>query len=215
METPGGQRDLDDAGTDSWVTRLSAPGSLRTAAESDLHAMLVRVARHEVGRRASAHGFSRQELDDVAHQSAADAMVAILAKLDTFRGDSRFTTWAYRFVVLEVSSALGRRYWRTTPTTVLDAEEWEGLPDRFGVLPEQRAEYAELMAAVREAVEEHLTEHQRRVFVAIVVTGVPLDALVAQLGVSRNTIYKVIFDARCKIRDHLAASGHRTDRSLS
>jgi RNA polymerase sigma-70 factor (ECF subfamily) len=76
---------------------------------------------------------SGRELDDLAHQAAADAMLAILAKLGSFRGESRFTTWAYRFVVLEVSSKLGRHYWRRHPAEHLEAEDWDRLPDRLGV----------------------------------------------------------------------------------
>jgi RNA polymerase sigma-70 factor (ECF subfamily) len=133
-------------------------------------------------------------------------MVAILAKLPTFRGESRFTTWAYRFVILEVSTKLGRHHWRNNPAVWLQDEEWERLPDRFGFGPADRAEAAELLAAIRQAVDETLTVHQRRMFVAVVVNGVPLDALVARLGVNRNAIYKAVFDARRKIRAFLVAN---------
>ncbi len=134
-------------------------------------------------------------------------MVAILAKLADFRGESRFLTWVYKFVILEVSSKLGRHYWRDPPA-VLDAEQWERLPDRLGVAPEQHAVAAGLLAEVRRVVDEELTAHQRRVFVAIVVDGIPLDALSARLGLPRNAIYKVIFDARRKIRGELVAKGY-------
>ena len=147
------------------------------------------------------------ELDDVAHQAADDAMLAILAKLGDFRGESRFTTWAYRFVILEVSNKLGRHYWRNPPVP-LDAGQWERLPGRLGIDPQQHAESAALLAEVRRAVEDELTGHQRRVFVAIVVDGIPLDALAVRLGLERNAVYKVMFDARRKIRRALVANGY-------
>ena len=134
-------------------------------------------------------------------------MVAILAKLASFRGESRFMTWAYRFVILEVSSKLGRHFWRNPPVA-LDAGQWERLPDRFGIDPEGHTEAVGILAEVRRVVEDELTSHQRRIFVAIVVDGVPLDALVAKLGLKRNAIYKVIFDARRKIRHALVAKGY-------
>jgi len=140
-------------------------------------------------------------------------MLAILAKLGGFRGESRFTTWAYRFVILEVSSKLGRHYWRNPPA-VLDAGQWERLPDRLGIDPARHAESASILAEVRRAVDEELTEHQRRVFVAIVVDGVPLDALAARLGLERNAIYKVIFEARRKIRRALVANGYLEEPGL-
>jgi RNA polymerase sigma-70 factor (ECF subfamily) len=140
-------------------------------------------------------------------------MLAILAKLAEFRGESRFTTWAYRFVILEVSSKLGRHYWRN-PTVALDAGQWERLPDRLGIDPQQHAESVGLLAEVRRVVDGELTAHQRRIFVAVVVDGIPLDALAAKLGLQRNAIYKVIFDARRKIRRALVANGYLEDAGL-
>ncbi|MGH3249162.1 MAG: RNA polymerase sigma factor, partial [Trebonia sp.] len=158
-----------DAESAAWVRRLSrAAAGERQAAERELHARLVRIALAEVRRRAASTPVTGQELDDVAHQAAGDAMLAILAKLGDFRGESRFTTWAYRFVILEVSSKLGRHYWRNPPTA-LDAGQWERLPDRLGIDPARHAESAGLLAEVRRVVDEELTTHQRRVFTAIVV----------------------------------------------
>ena len=198
--------DLDEESA-GWLRRLGADGGERRAAERELHARLVRIALAEVRRRSASTPVTGQELEDVAYQSAADAMLAILAKLGDFRGESRFTTWAYRFVILEVSSKLGRHYWRNPPVA-LDAGQWERLPDRLGIDPERHAQSAGILAEVRRVVDEELTSHQRQVFVAIVVDGIPLDALAAELGLRRNAIYKVIFDARRKIRRALVANGY-------
>lgn len=189
-----------------WLTELSASGSRRLAAQRELHELLLRVARHELHRRAPRTLITGPEADDLAHQAAADAMFAILTKLRTFRGESRFVTWAYRFVILEVSTKLGRHHWRNPGVSLTD-EQWDRLPDRFGIGPADEADAAALLAAIRRAVEETLTDHQRRMFVAVVVDGVPLDALVAKLGVNRNAIYKAVFDARRKIRAFLVANG--------
>jgi RNA polymerase sigma-70 factor, ECF subfamily len=207
------ERELDAASAD-WLRRLSAGEvALRQEAERELHARLVRIALAEVNRRSGSTPVSGQELTDVAHQAADDAMLAILAKLDGFRGESRFTTWAYRFVILEVSSKLGRHYWRDPPVA-LDAGQWERLPDRLGIDPARHAETAGILAEVRRVIDDELTAHQRRVFVAIVVDGIPLDALAAKLGLRRNAIYKVIFDARRKIRTALVANGYLEDPVL-
>ncbi len=199
-------RELDDESS-AWLRRLGGDGRDRAAAERDLHRQLVRIALAEVRRRQPGTTVAGPELDDIAYQAAADAMLAILAKLGDFRGESRFTTWAYRFVILEVSSKLGRHYWRRPPVA-LDAAQWERLPDRFGLDPERHAEAAAVLAEVRRVVEEEMTDHQRRVFTAIVVDGIPLDALAAKLGLRRNALYKVVFDARRKIRRALAANGY-------
>jgi RNA polymerase sigma-70 factor (ECF subfamily) len=203
----GAGRSGPDDETAQWLLALGSAGPVRERALARLHGLLLRIARAELGRRAWRHPITGPELDDLAHQAADDALLAVTAKLGQFRGESRFTTWAYKFVVLEVSSKLGRHFWQR-PAVVFDTADWDRLPDRFGISPAEHAEQQDLAAALRRAVEEELTERQRRVFVAIVVTGVPLDALVAQLGSSRNAIYKTMFDARRKLRAALAAKGY-------
>jgi len=175
-----------------------------------LHELLVRIARGEVRRRAPRLQITGPELDDLAYQAAADALLAITAKLGQFRGESRFTTWAYKFVIFEVSAKIGRHFWRN-PAVPLDAGDWDRLPDRFGFDPAREAEWRDLLAALRRAVDQELTPRQRQVFVAIVLHGVPLDTLVLELDSSRNAIYKTLSGARRKLRAALAANGHMGD----
>lgn len=134
-----------------------------------LHEMLVRAALREVRRRVTLSAGGWLELADVAHQAASDEMLGILA------------SWSRSF------PGGGRRYCRHSDVT-LDCEEWNGCRTRLGLDPHAHAESAELVAAVRRAVDGALTTNQRRVFVAIVVDGVQLEALVARLGVSRNAL---------------------------
>ncbi len=210
VSVPAGSAAADrapEAETAEWLARLQGSGTERDAALAELHAVLLRVARAELRRRSGPLRIADPELDDLAHQAAADALLAITRKLADFRGESRFTTWAYKFVILEVSSKLGRHFWRS-PGVPLDAEDWDRLPDRFGVDPAHAAESRDLVAALRRAVDEELTPRQRQVFVAIVITGIPLDALAAELNSSRNAIYKTMSDARRKLRAVLVANGY-------
>jgi RNA polymerase sigma-70 factor (ECF subfamily) len=199
-----------DEVTRQWLIVLSADSPTRDEGIADLHTMLLRVARAELRRRGDRLRITGSEVDDLAHQCAADALLAILTKLGQFRGESRFTTWAYTFVILEVSTKLGRHFWRT-PTVVLQSADWERLPERFGLDPVQHSEAADIARTLRQAVERDLTPHQRRVFEAIVLHGVPLEALVVELGSSRNAVYKTMFDARGKLRAALAANGYLND----
>ena len=194
----------------AWLADLAGTGPRQEAALARLHAMLVRVARREAARRAPRLQLAGPELDDLADQAAADALLAITRKLGQFQGESRFTTWAYKFVILEVSAKVGRHFWRR-PGVRMDAEDWDRLPASFGFDPAQEAEWRDLLAALRRAVDEELTARQRRVFVALVLGGVPLDALVIELASSRNAIYKTMFDARRKLRAALAANGYLSD----
>jgi RNA polymerase sigma-70 factor (ECF subfamily) len=201
-----------DAESAAWCASLTGEPAERDDALSRLHALLLRAARAELSRRAPRAGIAGPEVDDLAHQAADDAVVSILRRLPEFRGDSRFTTWAYKFAILEVSSKLGRHFWSGRGDVALDADQWERLPARFGLTPESAAEAGELFTAVRVAVETSLTERQRDIFVALVLHGTPLDALVLELGADRNTIYKVMFDARRKIRASLVTNGYLDER---
>jgi RNA polymerase sigma-70 factor, ECF subfamily len=197
-----------DPDTATWVADLSAGGPATEAALRRLHPVLLRVARSELHRRNDRIRLRGPELDDLAHQAADDALLGIIAKLGTFRAESRFTTWAFAFVIHEVSSKIGRHFWRRPPVA-LDADEaWTRLPDRFHATPDEHAEFAELLHALRRAVDDQLTHRQREVFVAIAVQGIPLDALVERMGTNRNALYKAVFDARRKLRAALVAGGY-------
>jgi RNA polymerase sigma-70 factor (ECF subfamily) len=134
-------------------------------------------------------------------------MMKILARIDAFQGLSRFTTWAYKFVIFEVSSKVARHAWQHHPPS---AEEpiWERLPDTLTPKPSDQAERREQLAALVKAVEEDLTPRQREVFVAIALNDVAIDVLALQLDSNRNAIYKNLFDARRRLRASLAAAGH-------
>jgi len=196
-----------DAESAEWLRLLGGAGPEREAALARLHELLVRIARREVGRRGSRLRITGPELDDLAYQAAADALLAITGKIEQFRGESRFTTWACKFVIFEVSAKIGRHFWRH-PAVQLDAEDWDRLPGRFGFDPAQEAEWRDLLAALRRAVNQELTPRQRDVFVAIVLNDVPLDALVLELASNRDAIYKMLFDARRKLRTALDANGY-------
>lgn len=199
-----------DADTADWLAGLRSADSER--AEARLHGLLLRVARAEVAHRAARLRLAGPELDDIAHQAADDAMLSILRKLDTFRGESRFTTWAYKFAIFEVSGKVTRHFWARADESI-ETEQWERLPDRFGFTPEAAVESADLLRALRRAIEDELTPRQRDTFVAAVVDGVPLDVLVERLHTNRNAIYQTVFDARRKIRASLVAGGY-VDESM-
>jgi RNA polymerase sigma-70 factor (ECF subfamily) len=201
-----------DADSATWVRSLTGPAEQREDGLARLHEMLLRIARRELQRRSGRLRIAGPELDDLAYQAAADALLAIMAKVGQFRGESRFTTWAYKFVIFEVSAKAGRHFWANPPVP-MDAEDWDQLPDRFGLDPAHEAERRELAGAVLRAVDEQLTPRQRQVFVAIVLNGVPLDALAVRLGSTRNAIYKTMFDARRKLRAALAADGYLDDQT--
>src|SRR5579884_1376109 len=126
---PVGQASGSTQAPDALLVRLRGSGTGRERAVGELHALLVRAARFELSRRRAAASHVRgEELDDLAMQAADDALVAVLAKLDTYRGASRFTTWAYKFALLEAGVKVRRRAWQEREV-VLPSEAWPGFVD--------------------------------------------------------------------------------------
>ena len=195
-----------DAESKAWVDRLGSDSRDRDTAIADLHALLLKGARFEVNRRRAAFPQLRgDDHDDLAHQSADDALLAVLGKLDEFRGDSRFTTWAYKFALFEAGTKVRRRAWQGREVP-LEPESWALIADGDST-PHQDAETGELLAALRDAIEDDLTPHQREVFVAATLNEVPIDVLAERLNATRGALYKTIHDARGKLRAALAARG--------
>jgi RNA polymerase sigma-70 factor (ECF subfamily) len=188
-----------------WVEALSTPGRARDDAVERLHALLLRASRFEVARRRRALGYVRDNLEDVATQAADDALMAIMAKLDTYRGESRFTTWAYKFAVLEAGTKVRRRAWQEREVP-LEEEGWSRLPDRRAA-PAGDLETVELLGAVRDAIADALTPHQRAVLVAVTLNDVPIDVLAERLATTRGALYKTLHDARKSLRARLAEQG--------
>ena len=195
------RRSHDVRVTYPWVENLSSEGPVRREAVERLHDLLLRASRFELSRRRAALSHVRgEELDDIAMQAANDALMAVLSKLDDFRGASQFTTWAYKFALLEAGVKLRRRAWQGREV-VLDDEGWAAFAEGGNTVHEE-LERHEVLGDLREAMDE-LTPHQRRVFVALALNEVPIDVLAERLDTSRGALYKTLHDARRKLRTAL------------
>jgi RNA polymerase sigma-70 factor (ECF subfamily) len=189
-----------------WLDDLGGAGRAREDAVVRLRELLLRAARFEVARRRRALAYVRGgDDDDLAQQAADDALLAALAKLDEFRGDSRFTTWAYKFALYEAAVKLRRRAWQDRELP-LEPEAWS-LVAADEASPAEHAADGELLAALQSAIAEDLSAHQRGVLVAITLNDVPIDVLAQRLNTTRGALYKTMHDARKKLRRRLAADG--------
>lgn len=202
---PAGDGRRLDPESRAWLRQLHADGPVRDAAIARLHVVLLREARYEVRRRTAALAHpSGRDLEDLAMQAADDALLTILAKLEDFRGDALFTTWARRFAALEVPGEIRRRlgHARELPN---DGDGW--LAERPGSDdPEELTEVRDLARTVGRLIAEELTVHQREVLLAMAVDEVPTDRLARELGSTPGALYKVVHDARAKLRQELAAA---------
>jgi RNA polymerase sigma-70 factor (ECF subfamily) len=187
------------------VTALQA-SDRRDEAVARLHELLLRAARFEVARRRMMlPGMRGGDHDDLACQAADDALVAVLRKLDTFRGESRFTTWAYKFALYEAAVKVRRRAWQERELP-LEPDSWPDIASR-ALSPHEHVVESELLGALRDAINDALSAHQREVLVAITLNGVPIDVLAERLNTTRGALYKTLFDARAKLRGRLAGQG--------
>ena len=184
---------LDDESR-AWLRNLRAEGRTKDEAVASLHALLLRAARFECARRRPALPHLRgNDLDDIANQAADDALV------------SRFTTWVYKFALLEAAVKLRKRSWQGREVP-LEPETWS-LFSSAGIEPSDGAEQSELLATLQRAIADVLTPHQRRVLVALALNGVPIDVLAERLSTNRGALYKTLHDARRKLRKHLDEQG--------
>lgn len=210
-DSPPPNRVALDPASRRWVERLAVGHPRRDQTLGNLHDVLRRVAAHELSRRRhQLRSVAGPEFDDLVQQAADDALVNVLSKLDEFRGLSRFTTWAYKFVVFEVSAKVARHAWRRQAPAV-EEQAWDQLPDPGAHRPEDWLEQRSQLDALARAIGE-LTHRQREVFVEVALNDVPIDLVALRLGSNRNAIYKHLFDARRSLRARLAAAGHPRGR---
>lgn len=206
---PGSDGRPVDGESRRWLHSLASTGPERTDAVERLHALLLRAAHFEIARRERSVGGDSGSTEDLAVQAADDALVAVLSKLETYRGESRFTTWAYKFALLEAAVKARSRPWQTREVPLEADGSAQALSDTRASTAGE-AEASELIHAVGEAIAVALTPHQRSVLVALTLNDVPIDVLAQRRGTTRNALYKTLHDARRKLRAELARDGFET-----
>jgi RNA polymerase sigma-70 factor (ECF subfamily) len=194
-----------------WVEGLAEGALNRERTCRELHSILLRAARIEVAQRCKAHHLGGADLDDIACQAASDALLLILRKVSEFRGDSKFTTWATRFVGFEVRAQL--RQYRARHRKVGLVADDDSLLIEPNSDPHLYAEARQLAEAVRGVVNDRLSAHQRTVFLALLTRDASAVELGSELGMNANAIYQIAFRARRCLRGELQASGYLSDRT--
>lgn len=215
-EDQGPSRTASPDDSQEWVSALQGSGPRRRAAEERLHDLLLRAAHFELRRRGQQLGdASRDAVDELATDIAHDAQMAVLRRLQDYEGRSRFTTWAYKFAILQTSVAVRRREWRNRELpSPLDTSTTMPV-EHHG--PAEQTEHRELIEAINRAILNELTPRQRTVLIALAIQGVPLDVLAERMSTTRNALYKTLHDARRKLRASLTRQGllsTGTDRSV-
>jgi RNA polymerase sigma-70 factor (ECF subfamily) len=202
---------LIDAESREWLSDLRGPGPVHDDAVRHLHGLLLHAARFEVARRGPAlPHLGGVELDAIAIEAADDALARVLGSLDDFRGAGRFSTWAYKFALFEAAVKLRRRSWQARD--VLPRPESGGRFFAARLTPDAEVGQGQPPEALRLALAEALTPHQREVLVALALDGVPIDVLAERLDSNRGALYATLQGARRALRARLTASGSAPDR---
>jgi RNA polymerase sigma-70 factor, ECF subfamily len=206
---------------DEWLHELASAGSIQDAAVADLRELLLRAALYFFSRDpADLQSLNREEILQRAEDCAQDALISVLNHLQDFRGDSKFTTWAYKFAINIALVATRRERWKGVSLDELESSEESSLFDRIQALsgevtPETSALQSEIRRVLREVIQHDLTEKQRQVVVLMVFLEVPLDEVARHLGSNRNAVYKLLHDARRKLKTSLQQHGFDLDEIFS
>jgi len=192
-----------DADSSRWLLELRDRGPVGDRAVERLHAQLLRMAYSRL--LSSQPPLQRGEVDDAASDAAGDAVVAVLAHLDEFRGASRFTTWACQFALTEVSAGMRRRR-RRMPEVLTEPGAIDAIACPQGGT-ERAVEEAELLRCVCTAVNDLLTERQRIVLLALAIDGESPAETAGRLDSTVGALYKNVHDARRTLRAHLLSRG--------
>lgn len=189
-----------------WLAALSAGGQIQERAFGELRLLLRRAILNFLSRKKSLTVYF-VDCEDLAEDCAQESACAIQSKLDQFRGDSQFTTWAYAIAIRVALSELRRRRWRTA--AIEEARLGDAMPqwpiDNPG--PERTLEQQQAWSLLRELIETSLTPLQRKALIAHAFQEMPLDLVAEWLGTNRNSLYKLIHDARKRLKAALRARG--------
>ncbi len=214
---------MDERSNEQWLADLQGTSEAQSAALEDLRRRLQRGIFYYLSReRSDLTHLSTQELNQMAEDLAQDATLRVMENLSSFRGDSRFTTWATKIAVRVAISDLRRARYKdfslddlTADGETLPAGATNGITGTPIIGPESKTERADVLQKINQAMDEALTERQHKALVAVALQDVPLDQLAEEMGTNRNALYKLLHDARRKLRSHLESQGLSTQYMLN
>jgi RNA polymerase sigma-70 factor (ECF subfamily) len=207
---------------EEWLHDLTASGETQEAAIADLRDLLLRAALYFFNRNlADFEGLNRDEIVQRAEDCAQEALIAVMNHISDFRGDSKFTTWAYKFAINMALMASRHERWKAISLDQMSSledgslSEWMKQDRAPGLAPDQSALQGEVGEIIRDVIEHDLTDKQRQILVMVIFNEVPMDEIVQRLGTNRNAVYKTLHDARRKLKSSLQARGFEVGETLA
>ena len=204
------------------MNELRASGSMQEAAIDDLRDLLLRASLYFFSRNlGDFQDLSRDEILQRAEDCAQEALIAVLNHLSDFRGDSKFSTWVYKFAINIAMMTARRERWKAVSLDELVGSDQMDLVERLvqdtseGTSPEASAMQMEVQRVLQEVIDQDLSEKQRQVLVLMLIHDVPLDEMVRHLGTNRNAVYKMLHDARLKLKNGLKLRGFEVEETIT
>ncbi len=198
---------MDKRTNEEWVADLRAGGDRQALALEDLRAIILRGLPYAIAGRLNPNS---PESEALTEEVVQETLMRVLQYLDTFEGRSQFTTWAHKIAVRAALTELRRVRWREVPLPEMEMNDeadtsYRELPDHQAN-PEEQLSRAEMMSRVNQIIMEELTEKQRKALMAIM-EGFPLEEAAQRLGTNRNALYKMLHDARLRLKKRLEKEG--------
>lgn len=195
---------------DEWLADLQGPEQGQALA--DLRSFLVRGLRYSLA--------SRSDVDEnIIEDFVQDALLRILKALDTFRGESKFTTWAQKIAVRVAFSELRRRRWQDISLDgLVEGQGLDFVPDMLvdqSAGPDAQATQQIFLETLQRLIATELTEKQRQALVAVRIHGMPLEEVARRMGTNRNALYKLLHDARQRLKRKLEDEGLSPEEVLA
>jgi RNA polymerase sigma-70 factor (ECF subfamily) len=191
-----------------WIHDLSTPGATREAALEDLHATLLRVLPRALTRWLSP---DNPALETLVEDVTQETLLRVMDKLDTFEGRSQFTTWVYKIAVRIALTELRRERWKDVSldemTENTGGEQEPGFVSSANLGPESASEQRDSLQHLQRILSEELTDKQRQALMAVGVQGIPLEEVARRMGTNRNALYKLMHDARLRLKSRLEQEG--------
>jgi len=194
---------------DSWLKELRAGGVQRDTALADLRVLLLRALPQGISRMLPPEN---PAFESFIEDTIQETLLRTLKGLDTFEGRSQFTTWVYKIATRVALNELRRRRWRDVSLDGLEEEDEDShtVPRKFASsdpLPESVIERADIFRHVQHIMEKELTPRQRAAMQAIHIQGVPMEEVARKMGTNRNALYKLLHDARVRLKHRLEREG--------
>jgi len=199
---------LTERSNEQWVSELGAPGEAQEIALGDLRAIVMRGLPYALSKWLTP---TDPQFESLSEEVAQDTLLRVLDSLHTFEGRSKFTTWVHKIAVRIALTELRRKRWRDVSLDELtDNAPGQG---PLGVLtahvagPEVIAEQSDMIAHLQRVISEELTEKQRQALIATRIHGVPMEEVAQRMGTNRNALYKLLHDARLRLKNRLEEEG--------